>query len=251
LAWFSLLVAPLMGYRNYRLRRILARAGRVIAPTEFVRRAYLQMGISSDNMMVIPHGIDVPQDRIAKLRSQRVPSPANTLHVGYIGSLAWQKGVHHLIAAFNELPGEGVSLTLYGDLDKYPAYVAQLRESASHQGIRFAGRVSRDELWGVMAGFDVLVLPTLWYEASPLTIQEAHAVGVPLIASRIGAMSEKINDNVDGILLPPGDPAAIRDTLRSLLLDRDILTRLQAGIRPVYTISEQARELEKVYSSLV
>jgi glycosyltransferase involved in cell wall biosynthesis len=245
--WMSPVLAPLMGFRNSRLRRLLSMAHRVIAPTEFVRKTYLELGISAENMIVIPHGIDVPGDEMSTLAMHERPQLRNNLHIGYIGSLGWQKGVHHLVGAVNQLPYENVKLTLYGDLMRFPDYVNELRKLAEHPGIHFAGLVSRNELWSALASLDLVVLPTLWYEVSPLTIQEVFAAGVPLVASRIGAMSEKITHGVDGLLFPPGDEAALRDTLLNLLNDPDLLSRLQAGIRPVRTISDQFKEIDNVY----
>ncbi len=251
LRWLAPAAAPLMAYRNGRLRRIIAQANAVIAPTCFVQQIYREMGISGDNIIHIQHGIEVPQQEIDALLSQKTPRPPDTLHIGYIGSLGRPKGVHNLITAVNQLPRDGVKLTLYGGLDAFPDYVAQLQQDAQHPGIHFAGRVAREKIWGELANLDILVMPTLWYEASPLTIQEAFAVKTPILASRIGAMPEKITHNVDGLLVPPNDTAALRDSLLALLRDPSLLPRLQAGIQPVYTMAEQVKEIEALYGKFV
>ena len=84
-----------------------------------------------------------------------------------------------------------------------------LQQRASHPGITFAGAVARDDLWPAMADFDVVVLPTLWYEVSPLVIDEVFAMGIPIVASRMGAQTEKIGEGVNGRLFPPGDVPAL------------------------------------------
>ncbi|MCB8944630.1 MAG: glycosyltransferase [Ardenticatenaceae bacterium] len=205
------------------------------------------MGLAGDNLVVIPHGIEVPQAQIERILAKRPPHQPGTLHIGFIGSLGWQKGVHNLIAAVNELPQEGVRLTVYGRLDTFPDYVKQLQAQAQHPGIHFAGPVSRDDLWAALAEFDVVVMPTLWYEASPLTIQEAFAVKVPIVASRIGAMVEKIQDGVDGRLVPHNDIPALHKTLLELLENPASLAQLRQNIQPVRTMTEQAQEIEALY----
>jgi len=249
--WLAPLVAPLMSYRNARLRRVLLQAGAVISPTHFVLRTYRTMGLPTDNMAVIPHGIEVPQSQIEQIWRERPQrSPAQPLNVGYVGSLGWQKGVHHLIEAVNGLPPDQVRLSLYGNLEAFPDYVARLRQEASHPQIHFMGRVDRQALWPALAALDVLVLPTLWYEASPLIIQEAFAVKVPLLASRIGALPEKIRDGVDGLLFPPGDVVALCALLQELIESPQKLDVLRNNILPVRTIQDQIQEIDALYHTL-
>lgn len=250
LNWMAPLVAPLMANRNRRLAQIITQANQVIAPTHFVKTIYEQMGVPTQNIIVIPHGIEIPHEMIDAILEKRPLSPENTLHIGYVGSIAKQKGIHNLIEAVNQLPHEGVQLTIYGGLDDFPDYVAYLRKIAQHPGIHFAGRVAREEIWEAYARFDILAMPTLWYEASPLTIQEAYAVKTPIIASCIGAMPEKITDGVDGILVPPGDMTALSVALLSLKNDPGKLAQLRSGIQPVRRIEDHINELTLIYQSI-
>lgn len=247
-AWLAPVVAPLLRHRNAGLRRIWQQAFAIIAPTRFVRDVYAHMGLPADPVVVIPHGIDVPQAHIADLLARRPPrQPGAPLHVGYVGSLGWQKGLHVLVTAVNQLPADQIRLSLYGSLDTFPDYVAQLRQQATHPGIRFMGRVSRDAVWAAMAEFDLFALPTLWYEASPLTIQEAFAVRLPIVGSRIGALPEKIRDGGDGLLFPPGDAGALRAILQRLAANPAELDALRAQIQPVRTIQEQLQDIDALY----
>lgn len=241
------LVAPLLAYRNGRLRHILAHAASVIAPTQFVKSIYQQMGLPDDNFTVAPHGIEVPHEKIRAILEKRPSSPPNSLHIGYIGSIAPQKGLHILIEAVNQLPTANIKLTLYGSLDTFPDYVTHLRKIIHHPGIQLAGSIARSQIWQAFSSFDIAAMPTLWYEASPLTIQEAFAVKTPIIASRIGAMPEKIRHGVDGLLFPPGDIAALHNALLSLIDDPEQLAQLRSGIQPVYTMAEQAQDILEIY----
>ena len=248
--WLAPAAAPLMAWRNGRLRTILHRASKVIAPSHFVQQTYTELGLAGDNMAVIPHGIEVPHEQIKTILANRQPRQPGTLHIGFIGSLGWQKGVHNLIAAVNQLPYEGGKLTVYGRLDTFPEYVAELQQQAQHPGIHFAGPVSRTDLWSALAEFDIAVMPTLWYEASPLTIQELFAVNVPIVASRIGAMTEKIRDGIDGRLLPPNDIQSLHNVLLEYLESPTTLTHLRQNIQPVRTMTEQVQEIEALYHGI-
>jgi glycosyltransferase involved in cell wall biosynthesis len=245
--WLAPFVAPVMGARSFRLRQVLGAADLIIAPTEFVRDIYADLGMPTEQARVVPHGIEVP-GYIRERSVQERPRRPGQLHLVYVGSLAWQKGVHVLIDAVNRLPEAGVQLTIFGDLDKFPDYVGELQAMARHPGIHFAGRIAHEKLWPfLLQEADAAVLPTLWYEVSPLTIQEMFAARVPLVASRIGAIPEKINDGRDGLLFPPGDVDALHTLLLRLRNDAELLPQLRRQIQPTRLMEEHAAEVEALY----
>jgi glycosyltransferase involved in cell wall biosynthesis len=245
------LLAPLLRYRNQGLHHVLAQARQVIAPTEFVQKVYAEQGLPTGNLRVLRHGITVPHDEIAAIRAATPYAPQSPLRVGYVGSIAWQKGVHLLLEAVAGLPPGLVEVHVFGSLTDFPEYVAQLQARGDAERVFFHGRVPRPQLWQTLANLDLLVLPTLWYEASPLIIDEAFAIGLPIVAAAIGAMSEKIRDGIDGRLFPPGDAPALQTLLHQLATDPTPLTAYHHAIPPVRTTAQHLQELEAVYQSLV
>ncbi len=192
-------LAPLMAARNRILRGVMARADALLTYTEFVRRWFSQHGAPADRLHYVPRGIPRPE-------SPPVGRRADDGHVRfvYLGGLAWQKGVHVVIEAFNALPAEA-ELIIAGDESQYPDYVAELRTLARHPGIRFAGRLDRPAVWETMAAADAVVVPSLWYETFSMLTHEAFAMGVPVLASDHGVMADAVTDGVDGLLVSPGD----------------------------------------------
>ncbi len=242
------LLAPLLAYRSRLLRRVLAQAARVIAPSEFVRQKYAELGAPAGNMVVVPHGIETPVGEQPVTPVERRPGE---LSIAYVGSLAWQKGVHVLIEAVNGLLADAVRLTIYGDMTQYPDYVADLQARARHPSIHFAGPVGRAALWGRLAEADVLAVPSLWHETSSLAAQEAFAAGVPVLASDLGALRERVQHEQNGLLIPSGDVAAWRRQFERLIADPTLLPRLQAGIQPVRTIAEHLADIAAIYDQVV
>ncbi|MDQ4075336.1 MAG: glycosyltransferase family 4 protein [Chloroflexota bacterium] len=247
--WLAPALAPLFAYRYQQLHPILQQAQRLIAPTDFTRDSYERMGFSVEKVQVIPHGIALPPN--AKGLESRPDPGQRTLCIAYVGGIARQKGVHVLVEAMNGLPEEQVHLSIFGDLDVFPQYVSELRALARHSGIHFRGRLPNDELLKELARFDVLVVPSLWYETAALVIQEAFAVGLPVIASDLGALSERVRDGIDGLLVPPGDPLTLRAALGRLLDEPNLLPQLRAGIHPVRLLEEQVDEIEPLYREVV
>ena len=247
--WMAPSIAPLMFYRNIRLNKVLDKAARIIAPTRFVHQIYSELGAPSSKMVVIKHGLELPAEKVAFARLvNNNREPAGLLRIGYIGGINWQKGLHILIEAVNGLPEGQVDLTIYGDQSAYRDYVTELNKNSKHSGISLPGPIPHEQIWSVLAGFDIVVLPTLWYETSSLILDEAFAVGVPVIASRIGVMVEKIEDGETGRLFPVGDVRALRDILMDLIENPDTLVHWQAGIPNVRLIDDHVKEIEDVYN---
>jgi glycosyltransferase involved in cell wall biosynthesis len=142
-------------------------------------------------------------------------------------------------------------LTIAGDERSFPDYCAELRRQATHPGIRYAGRLEREEVWQALAKADAIVVPSLWYETASLIVQEAFATGTPVIAADHGALAERVRHEVDGLLVPPGDVGALRRALRRMMEQDGLVERLAGGIQPVVTIAEHARNVERVYRDVV
>lgn len=245
--WLGLPVAPILRRRADLLWPIFNSAACILAPNEFVRRIYTIMGFPGDRMIINPLGLDAPSNLAERTPLRRTAGSGDGLRLGFVGSISRQKGVHILIAAVNGLPIESVTLDIFGDPAVFPAYVAELHTLARHPGIRFNGLIARDALWDALADLDALVLPSLWYEASPAIIREAFAAGLPVIASDLGAPGSMIRDGVDGLVFSPGDAAALRAVLLELLHRPERIAELRAGIGPVRTVAEHLAQIEQVY----
>jgi glycosyltransferase involved in cell wall biosynthesis len=244
-AWpLSPFAAPLFGLRAAVLRRGRSRVAAWIAPTAFVARWYMAHGFPAERMHMLGHGIEPPPASLVQVSERSKKRDA--LHVAYVGGLAQQKGVHILVEAFNELPASA-RLTVAGDETAFPNYCADLRRLAAHQGIQFVGRLERAAVWRALAEADVLVIPSLSYETASLAVQEAFAIGTPVIATNHGALAERVRHEVDGLLIPPRNAPALRDAMRRLIDEPDLLERLRAGIQPVMTIAEHVQEMEAIY----
>lgn len=242
--WLAPAIAPLFAYRQQRLQHIAALAARIIVPTRFTEEAYRPLALPANRVTVIPHGIAVPA-------SPPLPPAAEEgrqgLRIAYVGGIARQKGVHVLIEAVNDLPHDGVQLAIFGDEQAYPEYAATLRALATHPGIRFAGRIPNQQVIQTLAQFDVVVVPSIWYETAALVVQEAFAANVPVVASDLGALRERVQHGADGLLVAPDDVSALHDALLELLRDPALRVRLRGGIQPVRTIAEQVNDTEAIY----
>jgi glycosyltransferase involved in cell wall biosynthesis len=173
--------------------------------------------------------------------------------VGFIGTLAPHKGCDILIQAFKILPPKlDPTLTIYGNLERFESFVKRLRGLAGEdERITFAGTFPPERIGQVLAEMDVLVVPSRWYENTPLVVYSAFAAKTPVVATDLGGLSEVVEHEENGLLFELEDVEALARQLRRLGEEQGLLKKLRAGIGPVKSIGENVDELERLYGALV
>jgi glycosyltransferase involved in cell wall biosynthesis len=169
-----------------------------IALTQFARSKFIAAGFPPERVVVKPNFVYPPA-------SERVRRGPGDFFL-YMGRLSPEKGVGTLLSTWRSPELGRVPLVLCGD----GPLAGEVREAAAASGgaIRYLGRVGPEEIARLMGEARALLFPSLWYEAFPLVIAEAYASGLPVLASRLGAAAELVEDGATGALLPPGEPEA-------------------------------------------
>jgi glycosyltransferase involved in cell wall biosynthesis len=106
----------------------------------------------------------------------------------------------------------------------------------------------RRDLPQVLGAIDVLVVPSTWHENAPFVALEAHAAGLPVLASRFGGLAEVVRDEVDGELFPAGDIDDLARRLQRLLDEPDRLQRYRAAVQPPKTLAKAVDEFLAIYA---
>ncbi|UUZ69981.1 glycosyltransferase family 4 protein [Polaromonas sp. P2-4] len=227
-SWFSPMVRALYQRAGF-LRERMNKLDRVIVPTRLMEDMLVTNGLSPDKVVFSRFGIRPTTPEAHE------PDVAGKIRIGFIGGLSEHKGAHLLISAARLLP-ETVSLELkiYGRTDLYPEYFEKLlRLADADQRIRFCGTFPNEQIGKIFAELDVLVVPSIWYENTPLVIYSAQAAGCPVIASNLGGMAEVVEHEKNGLLFEVGDVAGLASAIERLARDRELLRQLVANaIRP-------------------
>jgi len=248
LQWAAPALAGAFLARDRAIRRALRHVQRFIAPSHFLKAKLVAMGWPPARITVMENGLDVGRLPM----SRTTPRGTCRGHYAYIGSLAWQKGVDVLLRAFGDPSLSAARLRVWGNPNAFPSYVERLRVLAADcPNVSLEGEADDPALDAALAWADYLVVPSLWWENSPVTIQEAYAAGVPVIASRLGALEEKVRDGVSGLLFAPGDVSDLVRVLRRTIDEPELLPQLRAGIPPVVTIADHAARIEALYAEVI
>lgn len=214
-----------------------------VAPSRSIGAEFIRLGLDPERLEVSDYGFTPVSPRASPV-SPRVQG--RPLRAGFVGTLVWHKGPHVLIDAAAMLGG-AVEVHLHGDTDIFPSYVASLRRCASGLPVTFHGGFDRSAVADVYASFDVLVVPSLWPENSPLVIHEAFMLGVPVIGTRIGGTADLVHDEADGLLVEPASAASLAAGLQRFVSDPSLHARLSAGAPRVKSMADDAAEWDRRY----
>lgn len=205
-----------------------------------MQRWYKEHGVTGD-IHVLPLGVEAPPADLPQPRWQ----PGTPLRLLYLGSIAHIKGIHTLVNALRLVQG-AVELWIAGNLATDPAYAQQLQAQAPPQ-VTFLGPLTRSQVWQTLAQVDMLLAPSLSYETYCFAAREAFAAGVPVLAADIGALSEVVENNVNGLLLPPGDVAAWQAAIQRCVDQPQLLYEFRRHIPQPITVAQHVDQVEMLY----
>lgn len=230
------------------LQDALLKADLLIAPSRFLWKLYIESGIPPSKIMYSGIGIDAKNFQRVVSGKQR---PPRQLRFGYIGRIVPEKGIHVLINAFNQLKKNSAALEIYGNThSQFNSYQRYIKSMAIHNpAIEFRGEIPHRQIEKVLRDIDILVMPSLCWENSPLVIQEAFLARIPVITSNIGGMRELVQHMKNGLLFQVGNSQDLKEKMESVLYDITLIKRLSSGIGPIKNIEENADELLAIYKS--
>ena len=218
----------------------------LIVPNGFMREFLVRYGVLPDLITEAAFGVDVTSPAASEPRSSHRPP----LRVGFIGTLAPYKGCHVLIDAFKALPDADATLKIYGRSEDFPDYARELQlRGGKHQSIEFCGTFPNSKIAQVLADIDVLVVPSLWYENTPLVLYSAQAARCPVVASNLPGLAEVIQHDENGLLFAPCSSADLAQQLSRLINEDGLLQQLSANARAPKATENYVDELLTMWKS--
>lgn len=236
-----------MALRPAFLMQRLNSVSKVIIPSRIMEQILVRNGLNSKLALFSGFGLNL--DNIPATGRKKT----DCLRIGFIGSLYEHKGIQVLLKAFRLLPSDCPAVVkVYGENKAQPGFMSSLHElAAADPRITFYGAFPNSEIGAVLSEIDVLVVPSIWYENTPLVIYSAMAAGCPVIASNLGGMSEVVQHNINGLLVEPGNASALAEALKQLSIDETLLFRLASGCKRPKSIRTYVAELLAVYDEIL
>ena len=232
-----------------RARRILGRLDALIVANSFAGDFFSQFGVAKDDTHVLPWYYDGPP-----VSEQRARRTDEGITLGYIGRISPEKGLHLLIQAILQMQATGpIRLVIAGAVDN--PYAEQLcrrhPDRIGEHRVEWLGWMPHGDVSKFYSRVDVVVIPSLWMDNTPLTLIESCHYHRPVIAVDIPPTRDLVRNGVNGYLFPFGDARALAQIVREMAANPDLVARLSRKIPGVLSAQEYGTKLVEVYRSLV
>jgi glycosyltransferase involved in cell wall biosynthesis len=258
---------PDIGAADFFLRRLyldhfLRHVDLFLSPSHFLARRYIDWGVPASRMDVIENVIAEPTaagrtgDATAAPPRAAGAAPAAAtraahIRLGFFGQISALKGIKIFLDAARLLEEQGdrcVTFDIFGDhRNQPPEFQAEFLDLLKSAGrnTHFNGPYEQSQVDALMRAVDLVCVPSIWWENSPVVIQEALRNRRPIICSNIGGMAEKVRDGLDGVHFVAGSAHSLAQTVAALAADPARIDALRAGMAtipsPAETIAGHAR----------
>ena len=208
-----------------------------VSPSQFLCQRYVEWGVAPERIVVIENGQSVDDPLPPRILDEGETRD----RFGFFGQVTPYKGLDVVLEALAQmrrkqrrrivLEVHGANLEL--QTAAYREKVEALLDPLLQEGVvQWVGPYQPHELRRRMAGIDWVVMPSIWWENSPMVIQEAFLNGRPLLVSDIGGMAEKVRDGIDGMHVGTGNRVEWARAMSSAAASPEAWQRLYSGIRP-------------------
>ncbi|MBL8049949.1 MAG: glycosyltransferase [Anaerolineales bacterium] len=245
-----------LALENFMLRHFF---DSIISVSKETQRFYKQTAkIPDKKSNVIYNGVDVTHysttlpNRSTTLKELGIPSTATVIIT--VAVLRELKGIQYMIRAMPSLSDAQPQIyyLVVGGGEYYEPLQDEVKKAGVHEKVVFTG--ARKDIPALMTASDLFVLPTLT-EALPTVLAEAMALGLPILASRVGGVPEMIQEDINGKLIEPADPQTLAAVCLEMLKDPQRLRQMGNAGRKIaeekFNIKTQVQQLQNLYLRLI
>ena len=234
-------------------QQIAAMAGvadRIVAVCGWLADALRRNGISDEKLVLSRQGVD--RVFIGGAKGQNCSN--DKFRLGFLGRCDPIKGLPVLLDAMDKLPRDlPLELVIHAvaNIEQDRRHrEALMARTAGDPRIKFMPPVAHAEVPIVLAGFDMLAVPSQWKETGPLVVLEAQAVGVPVLGSDLGGIAELVAPGIDGHLVAYSDSAAWADAISEAVEGTLPCIGKITTPRPIRTMADAAQDMSALYASV-
>jgi len=239
---------PCKIYRGMK-RKILHSPDIVTAPSQFVLDMHAKSSFFEESTkIVLPLGIELKNIDF-NFDKKKNNGEINVLYVGQVGK---HKGVQFLINAFKKINTDNIKLHIIGGGHPYEKYLRDLGKD--DRRITFYGKIPNEEVQKFYRKADISVVPSIWYDNSPVVIYEAFKEGTSVIGSNIGGIPELIKDNYNGFLFEPGNTEQLKGILDNIIENPQQLKELSKNAFESvkqYDMNKHIKKLLEIYKEAI
>ncbi len=239
--------------RKTYIERFFALVDHFSAPSHFLAERYIKWGVPAERMTVIEN-VTAPASPLAE---SVVETHSSMFRVGFFGQISFLKGINILLEAahlLDEAEIGHVQFDIHGDYRGQPEefrkdFLARMEKAG--RNVRFHGPYENERVDQLMRSVDVVLVPSIWWENSPVVIQECLRNRRPIVCSNIGGMAEKVRNGIDGFHFPVGSATDLAALLETLSQDRARVSAISEGMRYPATAQQIIDEHIQLYTNVL
>ncbi|TQD25898.1 glycosyltransferase family 4 protein [Methanolobus vulcani] len=227
-------------YRKH-MDDVISQIDLLLSPSHFLLDFYKNNGVDDKKLVFSKYGFN----KSIILPKKKNYENDSKISFGFMGRVIPVKGIKILLEAFGEL--ERSELHIFGSVGGQKVFL----EKYVDKNIFFDGSFDNWEINKVLERIDVLVVPSIWYENSPLVIQEAFMASIPVITSDIGGMAELVENGIDGFTFDTGNKDALKSIMKRIEDEPTILNGLNVSSTKVRSIQDDAAFVQELYREVL
>ena len=244
-------IPSLIASGRRRFDEFICKVDHVVAVCQWVREVLERNGVPPDRITLSRQGLSqTVLDQPARTARDR----SGPLRIAYFGRTDGAKGPDLLARALKIIPKTPVQIDIYAvrqaaGPDQVYDWLAAQAQLDSRVALRTA--VEPDEVISVMAGYDLIAVPSRCLETGPLVVLEAFAAGVPVLGADLGGIAELVRNGIDGFLVPPDDAAALSAAIAKFEENPHLICEMRCRITTPRSMEAVVDDMAAVYSAVI
>ncbi|MBN2329587.1 MAG: glycosyltransferase [Candidatus Omnitrophica bacterium] len=244
-AAFSMQANEGIHHRMNWARRVMENVDMFISPSRFLCDFFIQHDLPEYKIQFLDNGFEPSRTAAPRMRHKPI-------RFGYIGTWIPSKGVNLALKAFQTVDPSDAKLIVHGffpgydGMEDYESYLQSLAGSSVEWGRKY----DPSEVPDLLQEIDCLIMPSIWWENSPLTIHESFLAGVPVITADVGGMAEQVRDG-GGMVFRHRDVNSLRSVVQNIIRKPEILDVLRHSIPGVQSLTGHVDYLIQLYANLL
>lgn len=248
--WTAIRLEEIVEQTKRHIQELTDQLDRIIVVNQWNYDVFLTNGFPEDKLTIVKPGIDTGS--YSEQVNENNISRGDTVRMAFLGRMEHNKGIDVLLKALEKIKSKNFTLDIYGipqNQDRYERYVQQLAEDLD--GVNLLIPVKNEEVINMLGNYDYLIVPSQCFEGVPLVMLEAFAAGIPVIGSDVGAINEHIQHGHNGLLVRHNSVEQWTETIRSVIDDTSIHSRLKINVTPPRSMEEVAEDMGRIYNQLI
>lgn len=238
-------------YREFSKRIVNSKPDIIISPSQFNLDIHKKNGVFKNSKTILEcYGTEL-NDFDSSKDIKNANNKEKQMNVLYVGQLLKHKGVQTLVEAFKQIKNKNMKLHIVGG----GTYENKLKDlSKDDERIIFHGKLPNEVVQKFYRNASISVVPSIWYDNSPLVIYESFRQGTPVIGSKMGGIPELIEDGYNGFLFEAGNVEQLRENLENSMENQEQLKELGKNARESvkkYEMSKHTERLIEIYKEAI